>query len=1152
MILTEKAEYYVLCVSIIIGEFFVSSEIQSFSLAPTDTEVVENHDIILSCHISNQVGNVQWSKNGVLLGFDPSIPGFPRYTLVGNSTVGEYDLKIINATLDDDDDFECQVGPSEGQESVVAKAHLTVLLPPTSIQIVNKDNGSVVQVKVSDRLSLECEVKGGKPAPKVIWTRNSFKLPEGDTRVSIKDESDGRQTIVSTLTVSPSPDDIDAYYSCETQTSFLSEKLFAGVTLDVLYSPGRPSIEGYRTKEKIRAGDLVNLRCISRGGNPLARLVWTKNGEFIDHSYSTFDSEAENEITFTASASDDGAIYTCIASSIMTSEPMIKSISLKVLYAPSSVTIKAQKEAKPGDTISATCKTERSNPAAEITWVVDGIPLNGESTTETHESGGWITVSKINVNVTQQDRNSKLFTCYAVNQVLGETIPQTFSVSILYAPDPPNIFGYIEGNAILAGKLQRLTCISQGGNPLPELKWYKGDEEVSSSDQSVSGNIVSREIAIITSANDNGAKYHCKSTSKALAEPLVATIILTVYFPPISLQLKVKPKKPKTGSEVRLSCESSSSNPAANITWWKGKKNEQQLTPISVSVSPSSENGGFITKATFTMEVTSDDDGSMCTCQAINEAIQQSVHDTIILSVFYKPIFTVSDVVTYEVKENDSQVINMSAKANPDKVTYQWKKVDDVIEEGPVLNITSAERFQSGEYICLASNDIGEASVTVILKILYPAIILKPIDEKEEKIVIAEPESNIRLQCSADGYPLTKDTIKWKGMKDRTEVISSVNGKSILSIRNISQDVSGTLTCTADNGIGSADTWKITVLVKHQPVIKSTENSTVYSDRGVMAKLYCTAEGIPDVSFSWTYEGVVISDTNSRIKNDVVKLDHVTWQGILTIQDVIAKDFGEYICIARNEIGFETIKVSFLPDSIPDPPLIVRILDTSKNGLLVTWVPGFDGGHNQTHRIRYKSLLDPAFSYIDVHPPATNSVWVSGLRSGLEYEVAMKSINEKGSSLYTTEIVKAVTLGSQSSKGDSKRDRYLGISFMELLGTSIGAVFFLLLIFNIVLLALYYHKKDKKIRKIYSDEDLSSYSDTDSSSRPESDETTFTEYSSEALNEKTLSTNSISVHYSDTKSEDSYSTDEIETSKSSEWSASVKYYKPQHIYGDFI
>ncbi|GIY89360.1 ig-like domain-containing protein [Caerostris extrusa] len=64
--------------------------------------------------------------------------------------------------------------------------------------------------------------------------------------------------------------------------------------------------------------------------------------------------EAENEISFVASSDDDKAVYTCATSSIMTPEPMVKSVTLKVLYAPSSVMIKkAQKEAKPGDVISA-------------------------------------------------------------------------------------------------------------------------------------------------------------------------------------------------------------------------------------------------------------------------------------------------------------------------------------------------------------------------------------------------------------------------------------------------------------------------------------------------------------------------------------------------------------------------------------------------------------------------------------------------------------------------------------------------------------------------------------------------------------------------------------------------------------------------------
>lgn len=70
--------------------------------------------------------------------------------------------------------------------------------------------------------------------------------------------------------------------------------------------------------------------------------------------------------------------------------------------APTSVSIKTPKEAKPGDLIVATCKTEPSNPASEITWVVDGRPMASENVVEAAANGGWVTTSKININITQQ------------------------------------------------------------------------------------------------------------------------------------------------------------------------------------------------------------------------------------------------------------------------------------------------------------------------------------------------------------------------------------------------------------------------------------------------------------------------------------------------------------------------------------------------------------------------------------------------------------------------------------------------------------------------------------------------------------------------------------------------------------------------------
>ncbi|XP_054719331.1 nephrin-like [Uloborus diversus] len=1136
----------------------VKGDIQSFALAPYNTSIVKGKSVILHCHISNQVGNVQWCKNGTLLGFDWTIPGFDRYTLVGNSTLGEYDLKIDNAKIEDDADYECQVGPAAGQPEIIGKAHLTVLLPPTAIKIIDKTPGEEIQVKVSKSLSLACEAQGGKPGPNIVWYRNSYRLSDVGIEKSVRDDDDGRQTVQSTLRINPNPDDNKAYYECEAQSSFTSLKLRTGVYLNVLYPPGRPIIEGYRNNEKIRAGDTVNLKCISRGGNPLARLVWGKNNVSIDHSYTTSDWEATNEISFSASMSDDGAVYTCKASSPMLSEVMEKSVSLSVIYAPSAVSIKAPKEGKPGDVFVATCKTGRSNPAAEVTWVVDGIPFPSVNKVESDSKGGSVTTSEITVNVTLQDRNSKLLTCYAVNQELGETISETLTISILYAPDPPSIFGYTEGTAILAGKLQRLTCISHGGNPLPEIKWFKGGKELASPQQSSTGNIVSRELSIIVAADDNGAQYSCKSTSKALSEALVAAINLTVYFPPTSLNIKVKPKKPKAGSEIRLTCESSSSNPAANITWWKDQDSNIQLNPTTLVVSAGAENGGFSTKVTFLMNVTADDDGATVTCQALNEAIQQSVHDAHILRVFYKPVFKIANSKVFDVKQNESTVIDVTAKANPKNISYRWLKESEIIWEGPVINITSADRTLTGKYTCIATNEIGNSSLEVILKVLFPARILRDDLEFEEKVVIADSGLNVRLECYADGYPLPENAIKWQregfNFEEQTQIISKNGGKSVLLVKNVTRDISGEFQCAIDNGIGSGDKWKIILLIKHEPIIKDLEKyNTVYSDRQTTAIVYCRADGIPNVNFSWSYEGVNIAQGNARVRNNVTQLGYYTWEGTLSIDNVTVKDFGEYKCIARNELGFDTAEITLLPDSAPDPPIVFKAINASQDSILTSWVPGFSGGYNQTHRIRYKSSIDLSYTYVDVFPPATNSVWITGLKSGVEYELAILSINAKGLSPYTTDKVKIRTIGASDGvkrKIPKAHDVSFNIDLVELLVSTIGTVFLILMVFNIILLALYCRKKGPK-KKLSKD----SVSSEASASENDSEETTFSSFTSEL--KKTVGSTSSSYHSlftseADSKSVSSYSSDDINVEDYSEETSTDRKYEPEYPLSKFV
>jgi len=46
-------------------------------------------------------------------------------------------------------------------------------------------------------------------------------------------------------------------------------------------------------------------------------------------------------------------------------------------------------------------------------------------------------------------------------------------------PSHPIIQGYTEATSIAAGTVQKISCISSGGNPLATLTWYKNDKKVS-------------------------------------------------------------------------------------------------------------------------------------------------------------------------------------------------------------------------------------------------------------------------------------------------------------------------------------------------------------------------------------------------------------------------------------------------------------------------------------------------------------------------------------------------------------------------------------------------------------------------------------------------------------------------------------------------
>lgn len=94
--------------------------------------------------------------------------------------------------------------------------------------------------------------------------------------------------------------------------------------------PGPPSISGYIEGETIRLGQTVTLVCTSTGGNPLAHVVWLKNGQVIDDSYTTSGLASRNTYTFVAAAEDDHSQFTCESKNKLSPMAMKAEIVLSV------------------------------------------------------------------------------------------------------------------------------------------------------------------------------------------------------------------------------------------------------------------------------------------------------------------------------------------------------------------------------------------------------------------------------------------------------------------------------------------------------------------------------------------------------------------------------------------------------------------------------------------------------------------------------------------------------------------------------------------------------------------------------------------------------------------------------------------------------
>ncbi|XP_056630856.1 nephrin isoform X1 [Diorhabda sublineata] len=1062
---------FYLVIVIIAGQ--VNAQQQYFRVLPKDVIVHEGGEAMLECEVANLAGQVQWTKDGFALGFLAVIPGFPRYSVIGDRRHGVYNLRVSNASLEDDAEYQCQVGPARLQKAIRANARLNVISPPSSVEILDHASNSKIEIKENQEFALECRVKNAKPAAKIVWYRGNVEIniPSREDQVievlaQNKDKRVTRYDTHSRITLKPTAEDDFAEYTCEARHEALSQDIpfRTTVQLSVLYPPAMPYIEGYGEGETVRRGQTVGLVCRCRGGNPPAQLIWYKNGEQIRMAYRTSGRISENIYSFTADASDNKAKYKCEASNIMSKSPLKAEVQMTVLFSPDHVTISGPTEARVGDPVPLTCTTANSNPSAEIKWVVNGRNIrNATSRQIISPEGGWITTSNITV-VIEPHRKFLLVNCQAFNMQLTENVGSTHHVNVLYPPGHPIIQGFTKDSHIPAGTIQKISCTSSGGNPLATITWYKNDKKIHSTVRT-SDKITTAEITILTNITDNGAVYKCEAANSATEIPLIETLNMSVYFPPDHVRIRQEPEELKPNEEGTLICDSSSSNPPAKLSWWK------QGIPVLglMNTTKPGLHGGTVSTIEMKINVTEQMNGIVYTCQASNEALSRSVHDAITLQVLYKPVFDPNNEVTVTGIENEPLIIYLKADGNPANIAYTWTKdglpitpqssangIERIISEGHVLNITKLSRNDAGTYMCEALNSQGSSIATVNVTVQYSASIIQTSGN-----VIAEPKEDATLSCSADGNPLADDTITWKrddfpDFAARTSVMYDKNGTSYLRITSVTREDLGNFICTVNNGVGNSSSKEVMLIVKHKPEIDTNPQFIKFaSDAGETGKLICRSQASPLARYTWARNGSPINpNTTGKYYTTYTQIDQLVSESTLYITHVTSADYGNYECVARNEISFSTKSLRLEVTSAPDTPTLLTVLNVTHDSVTLGWTPGFDGGMKASYRIRYRKVDDEGYKYEDVVGDNVTTHVVKDLDINTQYVFSIMASNKLGSSKFMPDLLSAKTsvfVGNEEAQKVIPEDILEKQDLPRIVIISVSVIGVILLFINIAL-----------------------------------------------------------------------------------------------------
>lgn len=434
-------------------------------------------------------------------------------------------------------------------------------------------------------------------------------------------------------------------------------------------------------------------------------------------------------------------------------------------------------------------------------------------------------------------------------------------------------------------------------------------------------------LSIISVTEKDNGEYLCVARNK-IGDDFVPFKV-NVLAKPAKIEQKTKSdRKVMYGGNLKVDCVASGL-PDPKIQWAL-----PDGTMIN-SVMKSERNVGsrsrryvvFDNGTLFFNEVGMREEGDY-TCYAENQVgkDEMKVHVEVVADV---PMIANKTHDVIRVLYGESVSLQCSAKGEPTPLIFWFSPTNRAITSASdkyfihnngTLIIQKVQRFDGGNYICLARNSAGQdRKVTRVEILVSPPAINGLIGTTNSMKVSSVRDQRKLIDCETTGTPVPR--VMW--VLPENVVLPApyygsrmtVHRNGTLDIRSVRMTDSGQLFCVARNEGG--ETKLIVQLdvtdISEKPKLKSPKMESLLLTVGRTINLSCSVEGSPTPQLTW----ILLNGSPLLRGAQFSKFLHKS-DGTLVISNPALSEAGTYRCLGRNAAGLVERTVTLIPGHKPE------------------------------------------------------------------------------------------------------------------------------------------------------------------------------------------------------------------------------------------